>query len=191
MMKRAGIAVSAVFAVVAYAGCSAPAESPGEEPKVGSVSEAYTLPGPAVCAKELGTTSPWLIRADCSCNNYTGDAFTECEYERKVLQCLRNAGYVANCAALPPLPIVGVIDSNRATNYYEALNLNTYFPFTCSKQITARTCIKALNVNYTALPVAAQITHHCTTSLDPCYTSLTDPNFLAVFDPCSSSSCQR
>ena len=60
------------------------------------------------------------------------------------------------------------------------------------ESVTTRSEVSLEQIKHTtALPVAAQMTHHCTTSLDPCYTSLTDPNFLAVFDPCSSSSCQR
>ncbi len=181
-----GSLVVGLLSVSLYVGCSAPAPT-GEAEKVGATDQAVTL----ICANDLGYSVPWLIHADCTCSNYSGDQLTQCNYELGALACLMNAGWTGTCAGLPALPVVKVTDTLKGVAYYEDLNLDTYFPRSCSAQQAARACLYTLNGSngYSAPPIAAQITHHCTISQDHCAGPGGNQNYLDVFDPCSTASC--
>jgi hypothetical protein len=215
MMKRAGIAVSAVFTVAAYAGCSAPAESPSEEPRVANVSEADLAV--EYCTKPLGITSAWFAKGtDCNCTGLTGDQATECAYEQKILSCLhQNAGFPAGCTALPPLPVVALhhlssaagVPSDTIVEQDIAADILHLIPgISCSAAQPIKTCIENVNntqtgwrfnpVTFTsypyygnqAAPVSARFTHWCSdTGLGSvCDTEM---NMVDIFDPCTVSNC--
>ena len=207
--QRIGVALSALFAVVGYAGCSAPAESPSEEPRVASVSEADLAFN--FCTRPVGITSSWLATGtDCSCTGLTGPAATECLYEQKILSCLhQRPEFPAGCTALPPLPVVALWQTNvpgkpdSITSYDLAADVMHLIPgIKCEEAQVVKACITAVNNTtvfrgfpniqvvhpYQLSPVEAHYTHWCAdTGLQTvCDTEL---NMVDVFDPCSSSSC--
>jgi hypothetical protein len=185
-LTRALTVVATGVGLLVYGGCSDPA--PPQE-RSGTTDEAIS---PAICATDIGTTTPWLLTATCGCP-YTGDLLTECSYEFHLFRCMEEAGYAGGCARLQALPIAKVVEQDKSVFYFEDLDLNTYFPRACPQQRSAAACIAGINAmsQYAAPPVSPQQTHHCNTGLDPCAAAGSGgtPNPLDIFDPCSTSNC--
>ncbi len=208
MSKRALVGASIAFSVVAYAGCSAPAEDPNGSLRVDQVAQADLAS--TMCAVPKAISDAWLLTPGCLCAGYApgSKSAIECAYEQKVMTCLQTVGKFApgDCTALPPLPVITLYNETTRGRQFLSEDLAVdvlKYVGDCNLAVATKNCIADVNNAVVFVPVppyviqpnlntpvTARITHWCQGAPGWSTCDL-EHNLVGIFDPCSTASCHQ